>query len=393
LPYWTGGLLVWSLTGSSAGLPFLLAAAAMLGAQRAGLRRFWIVAVPAVLYVIWYLGWGTSEQSSVQAVLGAPQYIADAASAATAGVTGLSAGYGPPLAVAALAAAVLTLRARGAGPAPLLVAAAAGALAFWGLSAVVRADAADPGSSRYLYIGAVFLLLIAIDLVADAVPRKSALVLVGLVLLGAVVANLNLLRTGERSLRSTDETVRLSLSAVEVAAPVVASTFVADPQGAPQVQAGPFLAAIRNLGSPALTIAQLERAPVSSRSEVDAVLESAERLAPVPVVAAVIGRQLLQVDGLSAGRLVRRGHCDEFYPAGNQDVFDLQIPAGTTLGITARPNTGVSVYLRRFAPVFTEPPFARIAGPAAIRFPDDLASSLPWFVRLTSAAPFTACRA
>ena len=383
-------LLVWSLTGSGVGVAFLIAAAAMLLAQRAAPRRFWLVALPALLYVIWYLGWGTSEQPTVQAALGAPQYIADAASAATAGIAGLSAAYGPPLAVAALSAVVLALLARRAAPAPLLIAGAVGALAFWGLSAVARADAADPGSSRYLYVGAVFLLLIATDAATGVALRRSGLALLGLLLVGALVANVNLLRSGERSLRSTDDTVRASLGAVEVASPVVAPSFVADPQGAPQVQAGPFLAAIRELGSPALTLAQLEQAPPSVRYEVDPVLEGAERLAPTPV-AAVVGHRALGIDSFSTGRLVARGRCDEFYPAGSEDVFDLRLPAGTNLGIKPQPGTDVLVYLRRFAPAFTPPPFATIAGRAAIRFPDDLASALPWHVRLTSAAPFTAC--
>ena len=81
--------------------------------------------------------------------------------------------------------------------------------------------------------------------------------------------------------------VRASLAAVEVAAPVVAPTFVPEPLNAPQVTAGPYLAAVRDLGSPALTLPELERAPAGTRSHSDQVLEQAERLAPVPVARAI----------------------------------------------------------------------------------------------------------
>src|SRR5579862_8876922 len=82
-------LLTWSILSSGVGIPFLFAAAALLLIRRAGWRHFWVVALPAVVYLAWYVGWGGGEQTNRAALLGAPQYIADAAAGAVAGLTGL----------------------------------------------------------------------------------------------------------------------------------------------------------------------------------------------------------------------------------------------------------------------------------------------------------------
>ncbi len=82
-----------------------------------------------------------------------------------------------------------------------MAAAIAGALTFWGLAAVARNTFADPTASRYLYVGAVFVWLIAADAMSATVPSRPALVLVAIAALGAVVSNIGLLRAGERGLQ------------------------------------------------------------------------------------------------------------------------------------------------------------------------------------------------
>jgi len=80
-------LLLWSLTGSAVGVPFLVACAVTLIAQRGAWSRLWVVAAPAAIFALWYLGWGVSEQITSDGVLGAPRYVADAAAGALAGIT------------------------------------------------------------------------------------------------------------------------------------------------------------------------------------------------------------------------------------------------------------------------------------------------------------------
>lgn len=385
-------LLAWSLSSSGVGVAFLVAAAALLVAEWANWRRLWVVAVPAGLFVLWYLGWGTSEQTSGQALLGAPQYVADAASAASAAVIGLSVRYGPPLLIASVAAVGARLRWRRVSPGPLLVAAILGALAFWLLTAIARADESPPGSSRYLYIGATFILLVAVDAVGDVRLTMAPIAILGVLVLGAIVANVSLLRTAERGFRTVDVAVRASLGATQVAAPVVAPGFVPDPHGAPQITAGSYLSAVRAFGSPALTVAELQGGPESVSQAADAVLASAERVTAASP-AGTPPQGTLTIEMTKAGRLTRQGDCYRFVPAGAADVFDVVVNPGSGLQIGPQASGEVSVYLRRLAPAFAEPPLTKVNRRVSVNFPPDAAPQLPWHVRLTSAEPFTACPA
>jgi hypothetical protein len=382
-------LLAWSLSSSGVGVAFLIAVAVMLVAQQRALRNWWVVVLPAALFGLWYLGWGGGEKTTLQAVLGAPQYVADASSAAFAGIAGLSAAYGPALGLAAVAAVVLMLRRRSAALSPLAIAAASGALAFWALSAIARADAAEPGSSRYIYVGAVLILIVVADAASGIALSRSALAVIALAMLGGLVANVKLLRDGERGWKGADASVRASLAAVEVAAPVVAADFVAEPQNAPQIQAGPYLSALRSFGSPALTLPELESAAPSVQAAVDGVLERAELRSPRPSL--LQGGAPPAVEAETGGPVARRHGCDLFGATGPRDALDIRPSAGG--GLLVRPAAGaeVSLYVRRFAPAFAEPPFAQVTAASLLTFPRDRDPGLPWHVRLTSAHAFTVC--
>ena len=58
-------LLVVAISFSSLGLPFIAGAAVLVGWDRNRLRRAWIVAVPAALYALWWLGWGREADNFV----------------------------------------------------------------------------------------------------------------------------------------------------------------------------------------------------------------------------------------------------------------------------------------------------------------------------------------
>lgn len=383
-------LLIVSLGSSAVGVPFLASAIVLLLAQRAPLRRWGVAALPAVLFLVWYLGWGTDQPSGVNAVLDAPQYIADAASAAASGLAGLSLIYGPPLLV--MLVLVIVMRLRSQPLPPLLLAASGGAIVFWALSAVARADVSDPSASRYIYVGVVFLLLTIVEAARNVTIGRAHVAAVGLLLLGSTVANLGQLRTGERGLRASDTPVQAALGAVQLAANVVKPTFVPEPQLAPQVQAGAFLAAAHDFGSPALTVPQVEHAPARLQATADSVLARAE-LSPPASEQTVVGTRPLTVLATTVGHLAVRGDCVRFSARGPQDVLDLRFSGGGRLTIAPPSGHSVAVYLRRLAVIFSEPPYTRLAEPSQISFPTDLAPGLPWEVRLTSAAPFLACGA
>jgi hypothetical protein len=371
-------LLIVAIGSSGVGIPFLVACAVAVIAQRGSWRRLWVIALPALIYAIWYVGWGSGESVTSDAVLAAPQYVASAAAGTVDGIAGLDPSWGPPLAVALVAAMVVSWqRRRGRVVTPVLLASVAGALTFWTLAALTRADSADPTASRYLYVGAVFVILAAAESGLGVALRPEWLAPVGILVVAAVIGNLQMLRMGERSLRASDDAVRAALTSVEVAAPVVSPAFLPDSVNGPQITAGSYLAAVHDLGSPALSLTELQRAPESVRVKADSVLEHAEALA---VATATKPEAALRP-------------CQRFEPTATVAYVDVDVVPGGQVLVRATPFSPVLVYLRRFASQFAGAPFASIptATNSLIRFPVDRAGRLPWRVRLTASRPFGLC--
>ncbi len=84
-------LLTVSVTFSSLWLPFAIGIAVSLLTGRDALRRAYVVAVPAVLYGLWWLGWGHEADSVVTfanlATL--PQYVLDGLASSVSSLLGL----------------------------------------------------------------------------------------------------------------------------------------------------------------------------------------------------------------------------------------------------------------------------------------------------------------
>ncbi len=384
--------LVWSVTSSGVGIPFLIACAVALGVERGSWRRLWVVAVPAVLFGIWYLGWGGGEQITYAAVLGAPEYMASAAGSAVSGMAGVDTSWGPALLILlALVVAASWQRRESGAPTPLLLAAGAGCLSFWLLSAVVRIDNADPTASRYLYVGAVFIWLIVAEARVGTRLSRPWLFLPCLLALGAIVANVNTLRDGSSGLSSTDYSVRASLTSVQVAAPVVSPAFMPAPTGAPQITAGPYLAAVRALGSPALSVAQLQLAREQTREASDQVLVGAEQLALHPGRLSTASPLPATVLAATAGAVSHRGGCVRFVPTGAGATVEIQALPGDTVALDAAPGDSGAIALRRFASDFTAT-FATLGpGSMLLRLPFDRAPKLPWELQLTTPSSTEIC--
>lgn len=387
--------LVWSLSGSGTGLAFLAAAAVLIIAQRSPWQRLWVVAVPAVLFAVWYLGWGgSSEQITSDSILGAPQYVADAAAGAVGGIAGLNSAWWPALAVGALVlVSGAWRRGRGDGPSPMLLAAALGVLTFWGLAALVRSSGPDPAASRYLYVGAAFIWLIVAEALREYPLRASWLWLGGILAAGALISNAGALRTGERGLRASDDSVRASLGVLDIAAPVVSPGFVPESGNAPQVTAGPYLAAARDLGSPALTLGELKRTPEPILSHSDKLFVLAERLFLAPSSGSGTGTRRVDVVATSGGRASAVGPCTTFVPAGSQGYLEVRVTPGEALNLSAAPGGPSAVYIRRLDPAYQPSPVGNVAGGSAsvLRFPADRAPELPWYAQVRATTRMTAC--
>ncbi len=212
-------LLTLSIASFSAGLAFLVgvAVSVVMGPDR--WRRIWLVAIPFGLYLAWWLwargGDSPSTGPELSNLLLTPVYAFVSLAAVLASLTGLNydfsvdairvvpLGPGPALAVLALIGVIVRIS-RGRIPVLFWVALAT-VLAYWTLGALVVDPASGirvPTKTRYMFPGAVMVLLVAAALIGRTRPSNS--VAIGLLLIAAVglATNLALLRDGAEYFRN-----------------------------------------------------------------------------------------------------------------------------------------------------------------------------------------------
>jgi hypothetical protein len=285
-------LLVAAMAFSSLGIPFAVAAGVeiLLGRRERGLRRLYVVAVPLLLYGAWYLGWGheAPNQLSADNVLDSPVYVGEGIVASLDALLALGtiadetvgrSKWGLPLLLVLLALVVYGQFRRPGLPRglwPVLAAAAT----FWFLAAFNAVQGREPYSSRYLYIGAFFFLLVAANLLKGV--RFNRWGLTAAAALTAVVVGFNLvpLREGRDFFEKETVLTRADLGAIEIASRTVEPSFTLVPEVSGslflgEVQAGEYLQAAREYGSPAYSPGELATAPEEGRKQADLVLANA----------------------------------------------------------------------------------------------------------------------
>jgi hypothetical protein len=295
------GLLVVSLCFSSVGLPFVAGAAVwiLLGPDR--WRRLYVVALPAALYLIWWLGWGHTAKTAVtfSNFATSPSYVLDGFASSLSSLLGLasprdemptltSLDWGRPLLVAAIALAVFALRRVGRISDRLLVALAIG-LSFWFLASLNSSSVRAPTVSRYQFVGAVMILLIAAELARGArLPTRGVAIALGIAAASAL-SNASFLHNQYTAQRGASVVVRGNLAGLEIAADRVSPDFRLTPQNSGfqyfgQVDAGSFLSAADKFGSPGYGLDELPGAPDAAKAAADRVAAAADgvRLRPAP---------------------------------------------------------------------------------------------------------------
>ena len=171
------GLLTASLMFSGIGIVFAVAAVVQLAvtpARRRDLR--WFVPLGIAL-AAWYLAFGRSgtpphPAPSISNLAALPAYMAWGLGAGVAGIVGAGGGFGPVLLLAALGGIGFAwLRRR---PDPMALAIAAGLISFYVVTGLTRAQLGyqQSGAGRYVYVGAVFWLILLADL-ARFVPWRG----------------------------------------------------------------------------------------------------------------------------------------------------------------------------------------------------------------------------
>ena len=396
------GLLTVGMTFSSLELPFIAAALVDVLLRPDRLRRLYVPAVPALLYAVWWVGWGHDADTAVSLhnAASTPQFVFDAASAAVASLLGLvKFGLGPgpggldwgrPLLIVVLALAGWRLWRIGRVPRELWIALAL-ALAFWVLAGLNVKPGRGPTESRYLLPGAVFVLMIAAELLRGV--RLSRVAIAACYVVGAlvVVNNVYVLRDAYIAYRNTSDLIKADLGAVEIARARIATPFFLDEETAGTAYVGVttsgYLSAADAYGSPADDPAAIAAEPEPARVAADRVLARAlgvslARARNAPAASGVPP----QVAGPPGARGSTSGDCVIVDPPG----AILTLPPGGAIVRASR--YGVSLALRRFAvdsfPIPTAPLGRGQVG--VLRIPPDRAAE-PWELAVRSEAPVTVC--
>jgi hypothetical protein len=205
------------------------------------------------------------------------------------------------------------------------------ALAFWLLAGFNEKDGRPPDASRYMHVGAIFLLLMAAELLAGVKIRRNVLAVIAVLAGVAIVSNASFLWQARNSYLRTSELEQAGLTAVELARDTVDPSFMLAPDlvdtGYVYVSAERYLSALDAYGhSPAYSEDELIAAPAPARDAADKTLAAALRLGFTPDA------------GVSGGNCVQ--------PAGPLEGVD--VPAGGAWidNPTDRP---ADVKLRRYA--------------------------------------------
>jgi hypothetical protein len=291
-------MLTLSVLCSSLGVAFIAAAAIDVWQRRRerGWGRAWIALVPLLLYAAWYVGWGHEAEHhlTLDNVLHSPVYMLEGFASSLDSLLGLSTvdvnevgkpEWGRPLLLAAIALVVYGQLRRPGFPRRLWPV-AGGAVAYWLLAGFNYFPGREPVAGRYGYTGAVFVLLIAADLLRGLRITRTALLVAAAVTVFAVASNLVFLRNGRASLENTSTLTRADAGALVIAERTVDPSFslMPDVSGTPSfylVSVAPFLEAVREHGSPGYSPAELEAAPESARRQADVVLAHALPLSTV----------------------------------------------------------------------------------------------------------------
>jgi hypothetical protein len=373
-------LLVVGVTLSNVGLVFLPAAAlvALLRRRRADL---WIAAVPAFVFVLWWIGYGHTADSNLSAknILRLPEYVLDSAAAGLASLSGLNGGvqsaygWGPALLAVAVAGCATWLYLR-RPPLGWLVVVGSPALAFWALTGATFIVGREPVASRYQLISATLLVMFGAELFRTVRWRAAGFAAFAVLGLIATLSNIQILKSqGYDFMRAHAAVARTDLGALDLMRGHVGPSFrltqpLAQDPYLQNVTAGSYYRAAAAHGTPAYSEPEMLAAPPAARHAADIVMVAGYALHLTPI----------DRHAYSRGR-----DCQKL---GQEPDLTFVLGAGTTVRISNRGPSAAALGLSRFAPRGSTVSLASVAPQAVVTLtlPRDTASSL-W--RVYSSAP------
>jgi hypothetical protein len=317
--------LLLSLMFSGMGIFFCVAVAVdlLLDPRR---RAFLLALIlPGLAYVAWFALYGAAGISShrsplsLNAVGSLASYLPAGIGAALAGLLGLSSRWAAALLAATAALLAVRWYQRGRVDSRIL-GAAAGLMGQYAATGLVRGQLGDQqaAASKYIYVGAAFLLLIVADALQDVPWRSLVGGLLMLVLAFGLVDSAIHLRLFARDRTSLTAVVDAELETLLSfrGAPAMALDRDIHPPITP-LTAGQFFTAVDALGSPvpSIDVAGLARLRPTAVSQ---------------TMTAVFGPSLQVREGTSA----EPGPCQTFQGAATA-YADLVVPDGGAVSITS----------------------------------------------------------
>ena len=232
-------------------------------------RRLLVAAAPLALYAPWFAVYNNSR-TWYDTVGHALRWAVDAAANAVGGLAGGGLDRGRVLGALLLVVVVVRV-VRGWRPTPRAVGLVATGLLFYVLTAFARQELQAATTTRYIYLGAVLVVLLGAELVRDLRLPTWTLAAAGVLTAVVSVLNFQWLDDHAAEKRAVAGSERIELAAVELARNVVAPDYIPPYSFA---HAGPYQAAVDELGSsPAVPRDQLPRLSLDGRRLVDETLQ------------------------------------------------------------------------------------------------------------------------
>ncbi len=381
-----------SIASSGIGLSFAAVAVVETLASPRRWQRMWIVAAPVAAYVLWWAIYGERElQAGGSLYTNAPwvpAYVADEAAGAFGALSGLGLEWGRLLAI--LGAVLLIRRLLGDRVPLRLLSLLAGLATFWIATALARAHLHDPAATRYLYVGAVYVVLIAAEVWRPLHVSRQVVAIAVLGLAFVLVANLALLRGGRDTLREFSDEISARLAALELAGPkAVAPDFRPAPELAWRLVASRYFAAVEEYGSPAANIDSVTSLSRAARRAADNVL--VRTLVRTERHGVTNGAAHdLEIDRVAGGAAATDRTCLELRPVATEAVLDVTV-SSDGLYVRNKGDDPARVAVRRFGTDFTQPIVGVAPSSAVVIILPRRGSDVRWRARVEAEDPIEVC--